>query len=261
MSVTLAKSTDHDDREPQNVAVSHRIDDAEPWFVTVSQLPDGRVSSVEIGDFPPATDELFPREPHATVWTAPLPEYEGDTANAIKVLDLALSNTYRDDDGHGWSEGERAERAFHNDMTGERAFLRNVEARIIRAGYLDVHTGMVSCRDYGLTVGDPDSEQHLIMRWTNGWKWAAVDRGDISGWHEQPGYIAPADASPRQVAAAIITNLACFDLVDYEHLPLRYRAHVWRVTFSLRYRIAGAFRRINVRITRARRRITVRIPR
>jgi hypothetical protein len=249
VSVTLAKPTD---------TPAHIVDttDGEPLFVTVTQLSDGRVSGVEITDIQPAPDEVFPGNYRATVWTAPLSEYEGDPSTAVKVLDLALNNHYRDDDGHGWSEGERAAKAFHNDTNGERAFLRSVEARVISAGYLDIYTGMVACHDYGLSVGDPGAE-HVIMKWRDGWRWAALDCIDIDGWYMQPGTIAPVDASPRQVAAAIITNLACFDLVDYEHLPLRYRAHVWRVTFSLRPRL----HRLRYRITRARRRITARTSR
>ncbi|MFB6505563.1 hypothetical protein ACFC07_22270 [Streptomyces sp. NPDC056099] len=249
MSVTLAKPTD---------TPAHGIEtaDAEAVFITVMQRADGSVCDVEITDIQPAPDEVHPNAPRFTVWTAPLPEYEGDPSDAVKVLDFALNNAYRDDDGHAWSEGERAARAFHNDTTDWRAFLRNVEARVIRAGYLDVHTGVTACQDFGLIVGDEGSE-HVIMKWRDGWKWAALDCTDIEGWHMQPGTIAPADASPRQVAAAILTNLACFDLVEYKHLPLRYRAHVWRVTFSLRPRL----RRLRNRITRYRRRITVRIPR
>ncbi|MFD7764122.1 hypothetical protein [Streptomyces microflavus] len=249
MSVTPAKPAD---------TPAHSIEtaDSKPLFVTVTQLSDGRVSGVEITDLQPAPDEVFPGNYRATVWTAPLSEYEGDPSTAVKVLDLALSNHYRDNDGHGWSEGERAAKAFHSDTNEERAFLRNVEARVISAGYLDIYTGMVACHDYGLIVGDSGAE-HVIMKWRDGWRWAALDYIDIDGWFMQPGTIAPVDASPRQVAAAIITNLACFGLVEYKHLPLRHRAHVWRVTFSLRPRL----RNLRNRLTRSRRRITIRIPR
>ncbi|MFC8640109.1 hypothetical protein ACFUC2_05035 [[Kitasatospora] papulosa] len=245
MSVTLAKPGD-------DQPASDTFDYIAPAhvFITVAQLPDGRVSGVDLYANAPTPDEVLP----ATVWTVSVPDVDDmDPSAASKVLDLALTSDYRDTDGHGWSEAERKNRAFHQDETGERAFLRTVEALLIRAGYFNAHTGLVQCQGYGLRVGDDD----VVMKWAEGWKWAALDSTDIDGWCLQPGVLAPADASPQRVANAIILNLACLDLDLYERLPLHHRARVYVRTFGWRARL----HRIAYRLTRFRRTVRARATR
>ncbi|MBV1940815.1 hypothetical protein KUF83_30230 [Streptomyces sp. BV286] len=244
MPVTINETGDH---LPQYDHIApNRI------HISVAQLPDGRVSGVDVYANAPAEDEILPSEPRATVWTVPVPDVDDtDPSAAAKVLDLALTNTYRDDDGHGWSEGERHASNFYADHAGERTFLRTVEAHLIRAGYLDAHTGMVACQSYGLNISDDD----LVMKWSEGWKWVAI--GHDADWAPQPDVLAPADASPRRVANAIIDNLASLDVDLYERLPLHHRARVYVRTFGWRARL----HRIAYRLTRFRRTVRARIPR
>lgn len=226
-------------------------------YITVAQLPNGRVSSVTVSnDYAPDPMEAFMGEPRATVWTTPMPEYEGDPANAVKVLDLALSSEYQDQAGGEWAYGEREEIKFRHDHTGERAYLRNVEARLIRAGFLDAYTGMVRNQGYGLTL--VGGNEHYAYKENDGWHFASEDCVSFEGWYARPSTIAPAGASPRRVAAAIVACLADHGVIDTTDLPLLHRAHVryalWRMTpnwsnFKFRTR---------KRLDRYRRRITVR---
>ncbi|MFI5859288.1 hypothetical protein [Streptomyces parvulus] len=245
MSVTLAKPSDA-------ATESEEVDYIAPArvFIAVAQLPDGRVSGVDLYANAPAADEVLP----ATVWTVAVPDADDVYGSAAaKVLDLALTSDYRDTDGHGWAEGERTARAFHGDHTDERAFLRTVEALLIRAGYLDAHAGLVHCRGYGLRVGDDD----VVMKWAEGWKWAALDSTDMDGWCLQPGVLAPANASPRRVANAIIVNLACLGYLPWTDMRLLDRARVTVRTFGWRARL----HRIVYRATRFRRTVRARITR
>lgn len=245
MSVTLAKPSDAP-TEPEafDYIAPSRV------FIAVSQLPDGRVSNVDLYANSPAPDEILP----ATVWSVGVPDTDDLNGwTAAKVLDLALTSDYRDDDGHDWSEGERLAHAFHGDHTDERAFLRTVEALLIHAGYLDAHTGVVQCQEYGLLIGDDDA----VMKWDEGWKWAAIDSIDIDGWCMQPGVLAPADASPQRVANAIVENLACLDMIPWTDMRLRDRARITVRTFGWRARLHTVI----ARITRSRRTVRARITR
>ncbi|MFE1270583.1 hypothetical protein [Streptomyces sp. NPDC058758] len=260
MSVTLAKVTDHN---PAG-------DTDEPLFITVRTEPDGRVTAVELTDCPPWNDSVFRENGRSTVWQTPLPAYEGDPAHAMKVLDLAHSTTYRNENGTEWSKGEEEARAFYNNRTEERAFLRAAEARLILAGFLDGYTGIVRCQDYGLTL--VGAEEHWAFRNHDGaWEFATRDFLAMEGW-DHKGTIAPADASPARVAAAVLIQLADASDVDLAQLRplarLRTRIGVWRLTphwrnSKHRARLAYSQYRYRAREVygRYRHRVTVRIDR
>lgn len=246
MSVTLAKPSD-----APNGADHFAYIAPSSVFIAINQLPDGRVSSVDLHANAPAPDDTLP----ATVWTVAVPDADDtDASAAAKVLDMALTNDYRDADGHGWSEGERLAHAFHGDHTGDRAFLRTVEALLIHAGYFDAHTGLVQCQGYGLRIGD----DNVVMKGADGWKWAALDPSDIDGWCMQPGVLAPADASPHRVAHAIIENLACLAMLTWTDMRLRDRA---RITVRNLGWWRARLHRITHRLTRTRRTVRARITR
>ncbi|MER7937842.1 MULTISPECIES: hypothetical protein [unclassified Streptomyces] len=246
MSITLAKPGD--DNGAEEFITPTRL------YVSISQLPDGRVSGVGIYTNAPAAEEVHFEEPRSTVWTALTPDADDtDESTAAKILDLALSNNYRDDDSLAWTKGERLAHEFHRDDTPERQFLRTVEALVIRAGYIDAHTGMIGCQWYGLAIGEDD----IVMKYPGGWQWAAVDSTAYNGWYEQPGLLAPADASPRRLANAIIDNLACLGMIPLVRLPLQHRARVYVRTFSLRPRL----HRLAYRLTRITRTVRARITR
>lgn len=224
------------------------------WYITVSSLPDGRVTSVELSDVAPYNDTTFMDDPRATVWQSPLPEYEGDRAHAVKVLDLALSDDYRDENGALWAKGEQLAYEFHNDYTADRALFRTVQARLTLAGYPHSYVGMVSCQDYGLTLSD--ANEYWVFRDKRGWRFATKDYVDIYGWDLHPEPIAPAGASPRRVAVAILVHLASLGELDTGTLSPLHRI---RVQCSLRrikpnweyftYRVREAHRRYRNRIT------------
>ncbi|MEU6632911.1 hypothetical protein ABZ905_32195 [Streptomyces parvus] len=245
MSVTLAKAAN--------------APDATPLYLTITQDSDGKISTVTVADLPPLDDDTLMDSSRNTVWATPLPDYEGDPANAIKVLDLALSHTYRDNDGHVWSIGERAAHTFYETRSTERATLRTIEAHILRAGHLDVHTGPVRLHGYGLTL--TNGEEFYVFRNgpTDPWEIAMKTWDDCYGW-TTPTEIARATASPRAVAAAILAHVYDGTETRGELRPVT-RAHVaylqWRTVphwKNLKYRARERFNRY-------RRRITVRIPR
>ncbi|MFC8538068.1 hypothetical protein ACFUJY_29710 [Streptomyces sp. NPDC057249] len=136
----------------------------------------------------------------------------------------------------------------------ERAFLRTVEARLIHAGYLNAHAGIVQNQRYGLAIGHGDA----VMKWAEGWNWTALGPNGIDGWCMQPGILAPVNASPRRVANAIIENLACLALIPWEDMRLRDRARItarnfgwWRARFHrIAYRLTRHRRTVRARITR-----------
>ncbi|MFJ5142965.1 hypothetical protein [Streptomyces sp. NPDC088707] len=232
----------------------------EPLFIAVSREPDGRIADVTVSLDAPDPETVWTSTLDTTVWTTPAPDYDGDAARAVKVLDLALSADYRDSDGHTWSEGERQNRAFHT-HSQERATLRTIEAHIIRAGLLDVTTGVAQCQGYGLTVitGHCHGGHHVVVQGPDGWEIAMQDFTDDSGWSAAET-IAPATASPRTVATAILAYVYDGTETRGELRPLarlRVAYAQWRRTphwKNFKYR-AGLLR---WRITR---RVTVRIPR
>ncbi|MGA5411510.1 hypothetical protein ACPCSC_30185 [Streptomyces lavendulocolor] len=250
MSVNLDKPTD----APAGETI-------EPLYLTITQRPDGRIDSVTVTDTAPFPEDLY-SSIRSTVWTTPVPEYEDSPANAAKVLDLALSGTYRHEDGRQWANGERAAANFHTPHNPERATLRAVEAHIIRAGHLDVTTGPVQCQGYGLTIitGNHHGGQHDVYRHTDGtWQIAMQDITSCEGWYVFPGTLAPANASPRAVAAAILAHV--YNGTETRELRPLARLRVayvrWRRTphfQNLKYRAMQ-------RLDRYRRRVTVRIPR
>ncbi|MEV0778905.1 hypothetical protein [Streptomyces sp. NPDC050428] len=232
-------------------------------YLTIKQCPDGRIGSVTVADNEPVPESVFPSA-HSTVWTTPIPEYEGGPANAVKVLDLAMSSVYRYEDGRQWAEGEREAHAFHAHRSPERAALRAVEAHIIRAGHLDVTTGMVMCQGYGLTIitGTHHGGQHDVFRRTDGtWSIALQDCTDPEGWYVFPGTLAPAAATPRAVAAAILAHVYDGTETRGELRPLA-RARVAYVQWRRRTPHLKDLKYLaQRRFDRYRRRITVRIPR
>ncbi|MFJ4342643.1 hypothetical protein [Streptomyces sp. NPDC088915] len=244
MPIALAKPTDDTPDTPPA-----------PWYITVGTRPDGRVTSVELSDYPPSNDTTFRENVQATVWQTPLPEYEEDTARAVKVLDLELSTAYHTDDESEWARGEESARAFRFDRTDERAFLRAVEARLILAGVLDAHAGMVHCQGYGITL-DTGEEHWAYRDGTGEWNFATRDILDMEGWSHRADAIAPATASPRRLAAAILLHLTDAGDVDTATLPPLLRARVayglWRLRPNWRnfkYRARFLLRLYRNRIT------------
>ncbi|MFD4933472.1 hypothetical protein [Streptomyces virginiae] len=233
-------------------------------YVTVTQHPDGRVTGIEISDYSPDPEDLWTIAPRATVWATPQPqEWDECTATTTaKVLDLAVSPSYRYSDGHNWSEGERAQYAFHADTTGERTFLRTVEANLTRAGFPDAHTATVVCQTYGLTL--EGSVEHYVFKAHDGWRFLTDDCLSFQP-EEVPYPIAPRDASARQLTAAILVHLAGAEDIDPNALPPLYRIRVryglWRMTpnwANFKYRTRERIARYRYRITKQRRRITIR---
>ncbi|MFJ5588289.1 hypothetical protein ACIQCG_00900 [Streptomyces noursei] len=152
------------------------------------------------------------------------------------------------------------------DFTGstpDRATLRAVEAHIIRTGHLDVSTGPVPYQCYGLTIitGNHHGGQHHVFRHTDGtWGIAMDDCTSYDGLYLFPGQLAPANASPRAVATAILAHVDAGTKTRGRLRPLarlRVAYAQWRRTphwKNFKYH-AG------LRLDRYRRRITVRIPR
>ncbi|WP_433860236.1 hypothetical protein [Streptomyces kronopolitis] len=252
MSVSLAKSSDAPGTE-----------NIESLYITITQLPDGRINAVTVADLEPWDDTTLLSDSRNTVWTTPIPEYEGDPASAIKVLDLAHSRTYRHENGGEWSEGERVAHAFYAQHNAERATLRSIEAHIIRAGHLDVTTGVVQCQGYGLTIvtGNCYGGQHDVFQRADGtWQIAMQDCTSYDGWYVFPGTLAPATASPRAVAAAILAHVYDGCEMRGELRPLarlRVAFVQWRSTphwKNFKYRARHRF-------DRYRRRVTARVPR
>ncbi|MFF0754460.1 hypothetical protein [Streptomyces sp. NPDC004267] len=244
MSVTLGKPSD-----------------PEPLYIAIEREPDGRIANVTVTTDAPDPEHVWTRALDTTVWTTPAPEYDDYAARAVKVLDLSLSGNYRDHDGHTWSEGERKTRAFHA-RSNQRAALRTIEAHLIRAGHLDVTTGIAQCQNYGLTVitGNHHGGHHVVSQRPDGtWEIAMQDTTDDYGW-ACPDTLAPATASPRAVATAILAHV--YDGVETrgELRPLarlRVAYRQWRRIphwRNFKYR-AGLWQ------WRMTRRVTVRLPR
>ncbi|KIF05175.1 hypothetical protein PL81_14695 [Streptomyces sp. RSD-27] len=244
MSVSLDK----------NPATLH---DAEPpLYIVVRQRPDGRISEVGLTDTAPDPIDAFSANLRATVWTTPVPEYEGDTAYAAKVLDLTVETGYRDENGHNWSEGERKAAAFHHNHTSERAHLRATEAHLIHAGLTDTYTGLTHGQGFGLII-DAAAEHFVFADPTrNGWAFATEDSFPGEDWCIDPGIIAPLNTSPRRLATAVLTRLAELDAVELADLSPLLRL---RVTYGMRrLLIANAKYRLRQITRRYRHRITVR---
>ncbi|MGW7090007.1 hypothetical protein ACWGH2_41860 [Streptomyces sp. NPDC054871] len=234
----------------------------EPIYVSITQLPDGRIDSVTLADLQPYADTTFMQNARTTVWTSPIPEYEGDPVDAAKVLDLAMAADYRDEVGARWAEGEREATTFYAHRSTERTTLRQMEATLIRAGHLNVHTGMVGCRGYGLTLTDADSREQYFasLRSDGAWYMAMKDWHSCDGWYVFPGTIAPANASTRAVAAAILSHVYDGTKTRGELRPLtrlRVAYATWRrIPHWKNFKFNAP-----KRLARFRNRITVRIPR
>ncbi|MEU0857466.1 hypothetical protein ABZ352_18785 [Streptomyces griseofuscus] len=261
MPVSLTKPGD----TPADAPPANRL------YITVAQLPDGRVSGVELGTTAPEPMELWPRKPRATVWTSafpeqtiPLPGMEDDAASAAKVLDLANSPYYREEDGEQWATGEHIVHAFQHDHDDERRFLRTVEAHLIRAGVTAVHTGMVACQTHGITYDGGGDEQYVYAG-TTGWRLASEDYWSEDGRCEQPYPIAPAGVSARRLAAIFLGYMLAWGEINPEQITplyrLRARYNRWRITPNWRnfkFRTRQRLGQWRYRITK---RVTARIPR
>ncbi|MEU7228989.1 hypothetical protein [Streptomyces chrestomyceticus] len=229
-------------------------------YLTVNQRPDGRIDSITATNTQPDAEDTWFSNIHATVWAMLLPEHEEDTSYPGKVLDLSLGADYLHEGRAQWAEGERQAATFHTHNSRERTTLRRTEAEIIRAGHLDVHTSTVGCQSYGLTITNGSEEFHAYQVLESDWfmsmrTWYAND-----GWTAVPGIIAPASASPRAVAAAILSHVYDGTETRGELRPLA-RARVaylqWRRTpnwKNFKYRARQRFNRY-------RHRVTVRLPR
>ncbi|RSS95091.1 hypothetical protein EF903_05475 [Streptomyces sp. WAC05292] len=234
-------------------------------YVTVQQRPDGRITGISLGNEIPDREDTWIANPRTTVWAAPLPAERDEDGNVTtaKVLDLAISPHYRFGNGLEWSNGERERHAFEADKTNERAFLRTVEAHLLRAGYLDVSTGMVGCQHYGLSL--PSGESFTAYQAHDGWYMAFEDVCSTDGRYEYPDPIAPRGASARRVASAILAMLLDVGGFELDNTPLLDRARIryslWRLTpnwANFKYRTRQRIAAYRYRINRYRRRITVR---
>ncbi|MGW0757093.1 hypothetical protein ACWD1Y_11495 [Streptomyces sp. NPDC002814] len=245
MSATTAKPSDDTTAAPQPAL-----------YVNVEQAPNGEIARVSLSRYDFDAEEVFSDSPRITVWAAPSPTYGGDYAHASKVLDLAVSNLYRDQDGNGWAEGERAATRFHYDYTKERAFLRTVEAHLIRAGFTNAYTGMVACQQYGVRLAGADN--HYAFRNSHGWHLATDDCTSVEGWYLQPGILAPAGASPHRVAAALLVNLVAAEEIEPAQLSLLWRLRTRTGVFRATPHWANLKFRARQRLDRYRRRVTIR---
>ncbi|MER5952066.1 hypothetical protein ABT127_39120 [Streptomyces sp. NPDC001904] len=175
-------------------------------FVTVRQLPDGRVHEVDVSDEAPDIDSLCTGTVRKTVWAvSPRPgtAVDDDTAlRAAKVWDAVRGPYYRHCDRAEWRSRGTQERQFHG-ASAERRTLRAVEAWLIRAGHLNVHTGVVAVQQFGLTATGPDAEV-VVFRASDTVPWEYVVEF-LDFW--EPEKLAPAGASPRRVAAATLAAL------------------------------------------------------
>ncbi|MFF4188155.1 hypothetical protein ACFYZ9_33670 [Streptomyces sp. NPDC001691] len=214
MSVSLGKSTD----QPQPTTEQH----PDTLYISVVADPDGTVTGVSVTDTEPDAMETFlTHGPHTTVWQAPEPEFEDDPSHAVKVLDVAINNRYRHEDGHAWSEGERKANEFHRPGNADRATLRTIEAHLILSGMADVHTGVTDCQGYGLTI--IEGERYYLIRDKQGWKLALHDWVSYEGWSVDDNIVAPLDAKPATVAAAVMGRLREYNGIEVR-IPLWRRA-------------------------------------
>lgn len=205
MPVTLAKSTD---TAPHDEAVT--------LYITVDVTPDGRVDDVRMSDTRPDEHDTFIYGPRRTVWQlpvpvwqSPLPEFD-EPCYAVKVLDLAISSDYREDDAAAWAKGEQEQREFFKDTDGSLTLLRNVARLLNGNGVSEAHITTVCAQEYGITIPDPCDDRYLF-RWPDGWHFALQCTYDDSGWILWDGAIAPFDATPAQVVDAAMAVLAEYD--------------------------------------------------
>ncbi|MGP3776992.1 hypothetical protein ACTWJ8_39785 (plasmid) [Streptomyces sp. SDT5-1] len=165
--------------------------------IVIEQLADGRVSSVSTVPDAPTIEELHSGGIRKTVWQSG-PVDDEDGAPAQLVWNPSLTPMYGRDDRFEWENSRARVNAFHG-PSAERRALRQVEARLVLAGHLDVHTGTVAAMTHGLTVVSSTAE-YAVFRDSEGWHIVDYFMGD---WDDLR-CIAPPDAGPRRVAAAIL---------------------------------------------------------
>ncbi|MFD7205929.1 hypothetical protein [Streptomyces sp. NPDC059893] len=127
-----------------------------PLYVTLHQLPDRRVHTVDVSTERPTLDELWSTTVRHTVWAA-YPQSGTASVTASPVWDPALTPDYHDADPNEWAKWTRTQREFHAD-SDERRRLRAVEAWLIQAGHIDAHTGLVAAQTHGLTIENAGHE-------------------------------------------------------------------------------------------------------
>ncbi|MCX5083697.1 hypothetical protein [Streptomyces sp. NBC_00401] len=171
-----------------------------PLYVTLHQLPDRRVHAVAVSAERPALEELWSSTVRHTVWAA-YPQSGAASVTASPVWNPGLTEFYRDDDRNEWAKWTRTQREFHGD-SDERRRLRAVEAWLIQAGHIDAHTGLVAAQTYGLTIESAGHEYSALQNTAGAW---LINVDFLDYWDPEP--LAPANASPRQVAAAILARI------------------------------------------------------
>jgi hypothetical protein len=205
----------HDDPRQQPPAADSAPDEAAhdaPLYVCVDLTPEGQVRGVDLRDEAPEIEELLQFNVLRTVWLAPVPPVDSsEILPAREVLNLSVSTEYRQDDPEGWQVGQEAADRFHTEDAGERVMLRTVEAHLILAGVDNAHTGLVAAEQYGLTVTDPCHDLY-VYRGPQGWQAYLEARYGDGGWDEVSSHLAPLDAAPADVAAAVQRVMADCDM-------------------------------------------------
>ncbi|NEA53515.1 hypothetical protein G3I60_04940 [Streptomyces sp. SID13666] len=170
-----------------------------PVYVMVETLPDGRVSRVDLLDGPPPADEM---PLLATIWTADLPKADDVAAPAKRIYDLQFNGEYADDNPATWASAQRKARTFQ----GSKAFatLRKIEAEMIGHGVYGARAQLVMCQTWGVAL-EHGGVRHSIALFRDGWC-HTCDEGTTDFFTGPP--LAPAHASPADVANAFITALA-----------------------------------------------------
>ncbi|MEU6680854.1 hypothetical protein [Streptomyces sp. NPDC046925] len=193
--------------------VEHEQDTAEePVYVCVEVTPEGEVRGVDLRDQAPEISELCQYGVLRTVWLAPVPAAEsGEKLAAREIMNLAVSSRYRQDAPEEWQSGQEALNRFHAEDAGERVFLRTVEAHLILAGVDNARTTLVAAGTFGITI--PHSFHDLYaFRSPEGWKAFLETSYADGGWVQANGHLAPLDAEPADVAAAVQQVMADCDM-------------------------------------------------
>ncbi|WP_338704382.1 hypothetical protein V2W30_41400 (plasmid) [Streptomyces sp. Q6] len=198
-------------------------DCADVLYVSVRQDADGTVTTVHLLAEAPDPDTFHTSAQfRTTVWSAPAPTGPTTRAPGTKVLDPAHSNEYRDDDRRTWDTWADRARAFRAHSPGWCA-LRQVEARLVRAGVVSAHTGTVAVQEPGITITHGGIEFYVFRSSTGWWRLACDDPED--GWSVLADALAPPHASTRQVATRVLIHLSPHRIARAS-LPLLVRLRI-----------------------------------